>query len=255
MSTRFAGRVALVTGAARGIGNAIAEALLEAGAEVIALDKDDERLRALTRRPGLLTHHCDLATTDPAGLANELASLTDDPPSLIVHNAGAQGQRPFRSLEPGEFDRTFVTNVRTPWFLTQALVERLVASGRGGSILFISSLHSRFVRGRPDYSASKAAVVMLMRELAHELGPFGVRVNAISPGAIDTWSGTAPADPEYVARFGELIPLRRIGAPGDVAPIALALLDDEVSGYVTGTDFVLDGGLSTHNWLHTAPPD
>jgi NAD(P)-dependent dehydrogenase (short-subunit alcohol dehydrogenase family) len=82
-----------------------------------------------------------------------------------------------------------------------------------------------------------------------------LRVNAISPGIVDTWSGTAPAAPDYVARTESLIPLRRIGTPEEIAPIALTLLDDEESRYVTGTDFVLDGGLSTHNWLHTAPPD
>jgi 3-oxoacyl-[acyl-carrier protein] reductase len=173
---------------------------------------------------------------------------------LIVHNVGITAGRPFLALEPDAFDRTFAANLRTPWFLTRRLVEPLIETERRGSILFISSLHSRFVRMAPDYSASKAAVVMLMRELSHELGPVGVRVNAISPGAIDTWSEVAPESPEHRGRTEALIPLGRLGVAQDIAPIALALLDDEVSGYVTGADVVLDGGLSAHNWLHSLFP-
>lgn len=254
MSARFSQDVALVTGAGHGIGLALADGLLVAGADVIALDMDAQRLAALSeRRPEVITHRCDLATVDPYQLAAELLSLVEQPVNLIVHNVGITASQRFLALEPEAFDRTFAANLRTPWFLTRRLVEPLIETKRRGSILFVSSLHSRFVRMEPDYSASKAAVVMLVREMAHELGPKGVRVNVISPGAIDTWSDTAPMSSEHRARAEGSIPLRRFGEASDVAPIALALLDDAVSGYLTGADVVVDGGLSGHNWLHSLP--
>ncbi|MFL5843470.1 MAG: SDR family NAD(P)-dependent oxidoreductase, partial [Solirubrobacteraceae bacterium] len=129
--------------------------------------------------------------------------------------------------------------LRGPWFFTRALTEALIESGRRGSILFISSVHSSQVRLYPHYSASKAAVAMLVKELAYGLGRDGIRVNALSPG----WIGPP------VGEVAERVALRRAGTPGDVAPMALALLDDTVSGYVTGADVAVDGGLALHSWL------
>ena len=132
-------------------------------------------------------------------------------------------------------------NLRAPWFLTRTLVRALVDSGRRGSVLFISSLHDTFVRRAPHYSASKGGVAMLVKELAWELAPHGIRVNAISPGAIWTGEGSAPDAPT--------VALGRLGRPDEVASIAAVLLDDEVSSYVTGANVRVDGGLALHNWL------
>src|SRR6266536_899842 len=133
--------------------------------------------------------------------------------------------------------------------VTRRLARELIQRNRRGAILFISSLHDTFVAQRPHYSASKAGVAMLCRELAHELGSHGIRVNAISPG----WIRTAPDlnTPEQRAKY-ELtqprIPLRRPGDPEDVAKVALVLLSDAWSGYVTGANVPVDGGLSLFSW-------
>jgi NAD(P)-dependent dehydrogenase (short-subunit alcohol dehydrogenase family) len=109
--------------------------------------------------------------------------------------------------------------------------------------VFVSSLHDHRIRGNPHYSASKAAIAMLVRELAYELAPNGIRVNAVSPG--------------WVAREGEkidkrargVIPLGRAGTPADVAHMAMVLLSDDLSSYVTGANIPVDGGLALHSWL------
>jgi 3-oxoacyl-[acyl-carrier protein] reductase len=124
------------------------------------------------------------------------------------------------------------------------LVERLIADRRGGSILFVSSLHDTFVSGRPHYSASKAAITMLVKELGWSLAAHGIRVNAVAPGGIFTNNDLTP-DRDYPR-----IVMRRIGLPEDVARVAVALLDDDTSGYVTGSRVPVDGGLGLFDWLH-----
>jgi glucose 1-dehydrogenase len=123
----------------------------------------------------------------------------------------------------------------------------LIETGRPGSILFISSLHDTFVRLFPTYSIGKAGVAMMTKELANELAPYRIRVNAISPGWIET---AKPGEPRIAAQQAvNLIPVGRFGVPDDVARMATVLLDDSISGYVTGVNLPVDGGLSLHNWL------
>jgi 3-oxoacyl-[acyl-carrier protein] reductase len=232
----LAGRTAVVTGGARNIGLEIARALDDAGAEVVLVDRD---ARALVKAAGKLG--CAAIEADIAGGAAvaERVLAEHGTVDLIVNNVGIGTASGFRELGEQDFDRVFAANLRGPWFFTRALVEPLIAGRRHGAILFVSSLHSSHVRLHPHYSASKAAIGMLVKELAHELGPHGIRVNAVSPG----WIG--PPGPN-----GErLVALRRAGTPEDVAPMALALLDDAVSGYVTGVDVPVDGGLALHSWL------
>jgi NAD(P)-dependent dehydrogenase (short-subunit alcohol dehydrogenase family) len=245
MRERFADQVALVTGAGHGIGCALTEALAAEGATVIAVDIEPDRLRAMASvDTGIVPHTADLATVDPEELGARIIELAPRPPTLIVNNVGVFTTKRFRELEPADFDRTFTTNLRTPWFTTRVLVERLIEAGEPGSILFTGSLHSRTVWTYPDYSASKAAVAMLIRELAVELAPHRIRVNSISPGAIDT----GPDSSQRRARMEALIPQGRLGEPADLVPLALSLLDSRSSGYVTGSDVVIDGGLSLHSW-------
>jgi NAD(P)-dependent dehydrogenase (short-subunit alcohol dehydrogenase family) len=236
------GRRAVVTGAAGGIGRAIAGALAAAGAELILVDSDAAALERSGAELGCATVLADLAAEQGA-LAERL--LRDHGTvELIVNNVGITTPARFRELTPADFDLVMATNLRGPLFFTRRLVDALGDAGRGGSILFISSLHSSRIRHRPHYSASKAAVAMLVRELAHELGPLGIRVNALSPG----WIDTRPGQPAPAAA-GELVPLRRVGRPEDVATVAVALLDDAVTGYVTGADVPVDGGLALYSWL------
>jgi NAD(P)-dependent dehydrogenase (short-subunit alcohol dehydrogenase family) len=245
----FAGRLAVVTGAACGIGRAISRSLADHGARVIAVDRDDAALAAIAG-DGLTTCVGDLSRDTEALAASILAR--HGPVQLLVNNVGIDTEQGFLDLDEASFDVVLNTNLRGPWFFTRRLVSDMVERRQGGSVLFVSSLHDHVVRRLPHYSASKAAVHMLVRELAYELGPYGVRVNAVSPGVIRSARVPEPA-PEEAARLRELIRLRgRIGSPDDVARVALLLLSDDVAGYVTGVNVPVDGGLDLHTW--SLPP-
>lgn len=163
--------------------------------------------------------------------------------------------RDFLNLPIDEVRRTFDSNLFGPWDFTRNLVMAAIDASAAMSILFILSLHTSALRMCADYSSSKAAAKMLMKEMAHVLGPHKIRVNALSPGAIDAWSDTSPDSPAQRARTNSIIPAGRVGEVGDVTDLALMLLDDRVSKYVTGTDLVVDGGLGQHNWLHSVYGD
>jgi len=243
----FAGRRAVVTGAAHGIGEAIARRLLAAGAHVTVVDRDAERLAAAYPDPGSRCRPlvATLGVDDPVALAERV--LAGGPVELIVNNAPGASDRTFLEEQPELFAEAMAMNVHGPFFFTRSLVEALIAAGRAGSVLFISSLHDTFVRLYPAYSIGKAGVAMMTKELANELAPHRIRVNAISPG----WIETAKAGERRIAqqRAAELVPLGRFGDPDDVARVAVVLLDDAVCGYVTGVNLPVDGGLALHNWL------
>jgi glucose 1-dehydrogenase len=240
------GRRALVTGAAHGIGEAIAHRLLQAGAEVVALDRDEAALHRAFSDPACHKIVADLS--DP-GIGEVAEQLVRDggPIELIVNNVGTATHRSFLHVDEAGFDRVMRTNLRGPWFFTKRLLDRLIASRRRGSLLYISSLHDTFVRLYPDYSVSKAGVAMLAKEQAYELASYGIRVNVISPGWIETAKEGEPKIPQQDAV--RLIPLGRFGRPDDIARIAVVILSDAWSGYLTGTNVRIDGGLALHNWL------
>jgi NAD(P)-dependent dehydrogenase (short-subunit alcohol dehydrogenase family) len=229
----FQGKRAVVTGGGSGIGAGIAKRLRTVGAEVVTVDAD-----AATEP----TEVADLG--EDGGALGERLLDTYGPFDLIVNNVGVTPAAGFLEVDEAEWDRVFAVNLRGPWFFTKRLVEALIAEGRGGSILFVSSLHDSFVSGKPHYSASKAAVAMLVKELGWSLAPHGIRVNAVAPGAISTKNDLTP-DRDYPR-----VAMRRVGLPDDVARIAVALLDDDVSGYVTGSRVPVDGGLALFDWLH-----
>ncbi len=240
------GRRAVVTGAASGIGRGIAARLVRCGALVVAVDSDEGALRATASALGCDAVVGDLSRLDTATLAEELGA-SYGPIELIVNNVGISTAHGFLDLQEADFDRVLHTNLRGPWFFTRRLVERLIAEGRPGSIVFISSLHDAILRLQPHYSATKAAVAMLTKELAYEVGRHGIRVNAVSPGSIRSATNPQPnvADPA----ISRLIPAGRSGDPDDVAKVVAVLLSDAWSGYVTGANVPVDGGLALHSWL------
>jgi NAD(P)-dependent dehydrogenase (short-subunit alcohol dehydrogenase family) len=136
------------------------------------------------------------------------------------------------------------------WALTRAATALMIERQLSGSIVFTLSLHTRRIRMYPDYSACKAALLMLMKEISFELGPYGIRVNAVSPGSIDTWSDRVPHSQARTERGAATIPLGHHGAPDEIAKAVEFLVDPDRSGYITGTDLVVDGGLDQFNWLH-----
>jgi NAD(P)-dependent dehydrogenase (short-subunit alcohol dehydrogenase family) len=251
------GRRAVVTGAARGIGEAIAKWLIMAGADVTVVDKDQQSLKLAFGGEPCQIIEGDLASDDVTGLADDLTR--PGPVELIVNNVGVSTRHGFLDIGLSEFDEVLQTNLRGPWFFTRRLVDaflesqRLEArrrSHRHGSIVFISSLHDRFVAGQAHYSASKAAVAMLSRELAKQLAPHRIRVNAISPGWIRTAEDTTSREQmEKHARLWPRIPLGVAGVPADVARVAIFLLSDAWAGYITGQNIAVDGGLSLHSFV------
>lgn len=239
----FAGRAAVVTGAAHGIGRGIAELLQAHGAQVVGVDRDEGALEELVRDKGCAACVGDLAGDRVEELAEEIWDGYG-PVDLVVNNVGLDRARRFFEVDPDEFDLVFNTNLRGPWFFTKRLAQHLIAERRNGAIVFVSSLHDHRVQTHPHYSASKAAVSMLVKELASELAPHGIRVNAVSPGMVSTRANPVSDD----APFRRFVPLGRIGVPADVARVTALLLSDEWCGYVTGVNVPVDGGLDLRSW-------
>ena len=249
-SASHAGKVAVVTGAANGIGLATASLLSQRGARVIAIDSDGDALHQNCRDLSELQIVHDMAG-DPADL---VAALRDfgEVPQILVNNVGISAKRPFLELDDDTIEHVWRTNLLGPLSLTRSIVRMIINADLHGAVVFVSSLHSTSVRGSLDYSTSKAAITMAVRELAYELGPHHIRVNAVSPGDIHSDPVANPISDHNREVRQQVIPLDRLGSSSEIAH-AIAFLTDEVSsGYITGTDLVIDGGLSTTNWITTS---
>ena len=181
---------------------------------------------------------------------NDLRNLVDEAwnrygsADILVNNAGMEHKAAFWDTAEADYDKVMAVNLRGPFFLTQAFVQRLRAAGKPGRIVNISSVHEEMAfPGFSTYCCSKGALRMLMRDLAVELGPNGITVNNIAPGAIATPINTALLnDKPKLNALLKKIPLGRLGAPEDVASMAAFLASDDAA-YVTGATFVVDGGL------------
>lgn len=241
----FAGQAAIVTGAARGIGRATAELLESLGARVVAVDKDEQALEKSLGGGGCVRWLADI-TGEPERLAGEIWER-HGPIQLLVNNAGIDTPQRYLDLSRADFDLVFDTNLRGPWFLTKEIARRLVDAKLRGSIVFVSSLHDSVIRTLPHYSASKAAAAMLVKEVANELAANGIRVNAVSPGGIRT-DRISGSEKEREAKLRRFVPLGRAGEPEEIARMVAVLLSDEWSGYVTGANVRVDGGLGLHSW-------
>jgi 3-oxoacyl-[acyl-carrier protein] reductase len=244
---------ALVTGAGNGIGKAIAQALVGEGVRTVFADISEERLAAAIKtspQPELAVSWIgDLA--DPAAcealLAQAEAALGGV--TLFVHSASPPRREADHIFGVGRetWDRMHAVNIDAGFHLARELARKLIAARVPGSFLFLTSLHAGTPRNLPHYSSAKAAMAMLVKELAKTLGRYNIRVNALVPGAIA--AGGFVADPS-LARH---IPLGRLGHGEDLAPMALAVLSNKIAAYVTGTAIAVDGGLALTNWFD--PPD
>jgi NAD(P)-dependent dehydrogenase (short-subunit alcohol dehydrogenase family) len=237
------GKVALVTGSTRGIGRAIAEALIAQGARVVISSEDaadTARVAGDLAMPGLA---CDVA--DDAALARlvdftraELGGI-----DVLVCNAGITGRPgPFAEIDMDDYARVMAINLRSQVMLTGLALPHITARG-GGSAVLIASLSGLRGNGRINaYALAKAGIAQLARNLAVEWGPRGVRVNAISPGFIATeLSGPLLKDEAFMARRMAMTPLRRPGTPAEVAGAAV-FLASPAGAFVTGHNLVVDGG-------------
>jgi len=239
--------LALVTGAAHGIGLAISARLSADGFTVVAVDEDGAELAKSEFPDGVHRIHASIAEKD---LILSTVEEIGVPAAVLVNNVGVMAGKSYLEITDDEFANSITTNILDTWRLTRGFVDRLVDSAaleRG--VIFNLSLHADRIRMCPDYSASKAALRMLAQEMAFELGPMGIRVNSVWPGAIDTWSDRVVEAADHRRRSEAMVPLRRLGTPQDVAALVSFLCSPEAS-YLTGADIRVDGGLNQFNWLH-----
>lgn len=245
----FPGEVAIVTGAASNIGRAIATALAREGAALILADINADGMAATAAAIAALGGRCEQVTVDLAqrdGWQRLVEALGSRIPHMLVHSAAPARREADHALAVSEatFDAMLDTNVRSGFFLARAVAERMIAGRVRGRIAFITSLHAGTPRNLPHYSAAKAGQTMIVKELARALGPHGIRVNAIAPGAIPGGGFNAAA-----FNFDGKIPLGRLGTADDIAATTIAILSDRYAAYVTGTTIEVDGGLALFNWI------
>ncbi len=240
------GKVALVTGAGRGLGRGIATAFAEAGADVAVVDRGDQAdvardIEAAGRR--CIRIQADLSTDAPIpGIIEQtlegLGGL-----DILVNNAGIIRRAPMVEYTAQDWDDVMNLNTRAPFFLSQAAARAMIAQGRGGKIINIASMLS-FQGGIrvSSYTASKGAIRTLTMLMANELAPHGIQVNAIAPGYMAT-DNTAPlrADEQRSKAILARIPAGRWGEPKDLAGAAV-FLASSASDYVTGFTLAVDGG-------------
>jgi 2,3-dihydro-2,3-dihydroxybenzoate dehydrogenase len=250
--------VALVTGAASGIGFAVAQALCESGARVALCDRDEpglhaaaDRLRTHTAQAGLFIQTLDLRERAQVPRAVDAVESRFGPIEQLALVAGTLHMGSATQLSEEAWDDTFATNTTGAFLLARAIAPRMAARGRG-AVVAVASNAARTPRvDMAAYAASKAALVMLIKCLGLELAGAGVRCNCVSPGSTDTpmqralWSGSGPSpaiagDP---ARFRLGIPLGRIAEPADVAAAVVFLLSDRAR-QITMQDLCVDGGAT-----------
>jgi glucose 1-dehydrogenase len=250
-SERLLGRKVLVTGSSKGIGRGIAIRLAQEGADVVINYNSDLRgaeealaeVEALGRR-GVIVK-ANLGTV--AEVRDLVARSTDALGGLdvLVNNAGIEKHAAFWDVTENDFDAVLNVNLKGVFFATQAFVQACIAARRPGKIINISSVHEELpFPNFTAYCASKGGVRMLTRTLAVELGPLGITINSIAPGAIETPINTKLLnDPVKLKSLVRQIPLGRLGKPNDVAGLAVFLASPD-SDYVTGTTYLIDGGLT-----------
>lgn len=236
--------VALVTGAAGGIGAAIAVELARAGYDVaLTAERPCDDTAELVAAAGSRVWSCvaDLAEQGSAVHMVKTLARASDRLDLLVNNAGITVDQAITETDEQTFDLVTGVNLRSVWASTRTAVGPLRATG--GCVVNVTSLHARFgMPGHSVYAATKGAVVAMTRQLAVELAPTGIRVNAVQPGFIEV-----PAyrqDPWYTPeRLGRQIPRGRVGTPGDVAR-AVVFLASDAADYITGAILPVDGGVS-----------
>ncbi|MET3926778.1 SDR family oxidoreductase [Devosia sp. 2618] len=236
----FSGQVVLVTGASGGLGQGIARAFAAAGAKVgVHYHANRAAAEALAAEIGGMAFQADLAHEPECIALVDSVRSTLGRLDVIINNAGQQPVAGLTDISGDDFRAMLDANVGGPFALTKALAK----AGQGGSVVNIASIEAlQPAAGHSHYATSKAALLMFTRAAALELGPLGIRVNAISPGLIGR-DGLESAWPEGVARWKTSAPLQRLGTPQDIADAALFLASD-AARWVTGANLVVDGGVS-----------
>jgi NAD(P)-dependent dehydrogenase (short-subunit alcohol dehydrogenase family) len=258
---RFHNRTALVTGASKGIGRAIALKLASEGAQLalnyfppegedeiaVTLAELDDPQRVTQAFGGVPGRHAlvvpgDVAKVEDVRAIVERVLAEFGRVDILVNNAGITLWRPFFEVDEDLWDRQIDTNLKSQFFLAQAVGRKMAGRGYGRIVNIGSVLGFGAAASVVPYQASKGGIAALTRGLALELGSYGVTVNAVAPGPIEVPRNLAD-DPEYAAHWAPLLPLKRIGYPYDVAAAVAFLASDEAS-FITGQILYVDGGLT-----------
>jgi len=255
--TRLAGKTALITGAARGIGRAFAEAYIREGARVAIADIDLAKARTTAGELGdaAIAVHMDVSQQQSIDRAVSETLSAFGGLDILVNNAAIFTAAPIVEIERGDFNRVFNINVAGTLFTLQAVARHMIASGKGGKIINMASQAGR--RGEPlvaVYCASKAAIISLTQSAGLNLITHGINVNAISPGVVDGehWDGVDAFFAKYENKapgqkkkeVGEAVPFGRMGTAQDLCGMAVFLASTDAD-YIVGQTYNVDGG----QWL------
>jgi glucose 1-dehydrogenase len=248
---KLTGKTALVTGSNQGIGQAIAVRLAQEGADVVidyvvhpeAAEDTVSQIRALGRRSVAIQG--DLSKVDSVHNMMRQSVEALGGVDILVNNAGVEKNAPFQEITEADYDLVLGINLKGAFFATQAFVQHRIAVKQPGKIINVSSVHEELPFPHfTSYCASKGGMKMMMRNLSIELAPYGITINNIAPGAIETPINTALLhDPVKLKALLENIPLARLGKASDVAGVA-AFLASADADYITGATIVVDGGLT-----------
>ena len=244
------GKTAVVTGSSQGIGQAIAVRLAQEGANIVIDYRSHNEGAEETRRQVEAAGAKAVVVKADLSSVQEIMVLVDSGVKafgtidILVNNAGIEKRREFWNVPEGEYDAVMAVNLKGVFFTTQAFVRQLQAVKRPGKIINISSVHEELPFPHfTSYCMSKGGVKMMTRNLAIELAPFGITVNSVAPGAIETpINKSLLADQEKLNALLANIPLKRLGQPSDVADV-VSFLASNRSDYITGTTIFVDGGL------------
>ncbi|TDE95015.1 SDR family oxidoreductase [Occultella glacieicola] len=247
----LSGRLAFVTGSARGIGNALALGLAQAGADVVVHGRDAaataEAAERIAAETGVRTHTVSFDVTDPDVVRTQVAGLIEEVgvPDILVNNAGMQHRAPFNSFPVDKWDQVLATNLSSVFYVSQPITTAMAERG-SGKVINIGSAMSALARQTiAPYTASKGGVVMLTKGMAADLARFDIQVNAISPGYFasemnrDLWS-----DPEFDGWLKNRTPANRWGRLEELVGAAVFLSSD-ASSFVSGQNIHVDGGLTS----------
>ena len=247
---RLSGKVAIITGASSGIGQGLAVRYAAEGAAVV-IDYFGSDVGAVSAKQQIeaaggkaIVFDADVSKPDQVKALVDAAWTTFGKADILVNNAGVEKGSDFADVTEADYDLVLQVNLKGPFFTTQAFVRRLLAAKMPGRVINMSSVHEDMVFPHfSTYCAAKGGLRMLMRDLAVELGPNGIAVNNIAPGAITTpINAKLLADGPQMKALLANIPLGRMGTIEDVANLATFLASDDAA-YITGSTYVVDGGL------------
>ena len=248
MTQTLLGKTALITGASKGLGKAIALALAQAGARIALVSRDRTKLNdvaAEIRGSGGNASVFVADVTDEAQVAqvrDAVAAQFGDTLHILINNAGINIRKPVTDFTLAEWNSVLTTNLTSVFLLCRAFVPMMKGRGYGRIINMTSMMSHISLPGRTAYSASKTALLGFNRALALELAAEKITVNGISPGVCDTEINTPlMQNPELRAQFLAKIPVGRFGEPSEIAKLALYLCSED-AGFITGTDVIIDGG-------------